>query len=80
MKSIVQFATMRLMTNRFAANLGLVAYFGGAVGLFCLAVTKLCSLHLSEGEFFIGMLVAVGCMMQMILIGLLLPMAVRSNT
>jgi hypothetical protein len=79
MKAIMQIATMPVMTNRFAARVAQVAYFGGAVGLFCFGVLRLCSLQMSESPFFIGMLVAVACMMQPIVIGLLLPMAVRTE-
>jgi hypothetical protein len=78
-KAIMQIATLPLMTNRVAARVAQIAYFGGAVGLFCFAVLKLCSLQMSESLFFVGMLAALACMMQMIVIGLLLPMAVRTE-
>ncbi|NNJ26100.1 hypothetical protein [Alienimonas chondri] len=75
MKSLPPVWNRPLIARRTLAFGAQYACFAAALGLFVLAVRKLSTLGLSEGDLVVGLLTAVSCMLLMILIGLILPLA-----
>jgi len=80
MKALIRLACHRLTTDRAAAGVGQIACFAAAIVLFALAVLKLCSLRLPEGQLIIGLLNAIACTLLLVILGLLLPLAVRADS
>lgn len=80
MKSLIQIAKTRLMTDRAAARVAQLACFVASIVVFMCAVLKLCSLQLSEWQLIIGLLAAGSCMVLMVLTGLLLPILIRAES
>lgn len=78
MKSLLRVLNRPVLSRRTAVVGAQCVYFTAAVVLFALAVRKLSSLGLSEGDLVVGLLAAVSCMLLMVLIGLVLPLAVES--
>ena len=79
MKSLVHLFNRPLVARRTVLLASQFACFAAAIAVFALAVLKLSSLGLSEGDLIIGLLAAAACMMLMILIGLVLPSAAASG-
>ena len=74
MKPASQLARLRVTSDRLDLCIGRVACFAAAALLFPLAVLKLCSLGLPQGQLVIGLLAALACTLLMIVLGLLLPL------
>ena len=75
MNPLIRLAKTPITTHRLDARLGQMVCFVGAILLFAAAVLKLCSLRLTEGELVIGLLAAIACTLQLVVIGLLLGQA-----
>lgn len=69
-------ANVPLTTERLDAWLGQILCFVAAVVLLVIAVRKLCSLQLAEGQFLIGLLATIACSLLLVVLGLLLPISV----
>ena len=77
MKSLIRLVGTRLTSDRADARVGQIVCFAGAIALFVIATLRLCALRLPEGQLLIGLLAALACTLLLMLIGLLLPLAVR---
>ena len=77
MKSLVLAFNRPLVSDRAAVFAAQLACFAAAMAVFIVPVLKLSSLGLTEGDLMIGLLTATACMLLMVNLGVVLPLAAR---
>ena len=74
MQRIVRLATYPLTSERFDSSVGRAVCFMGAICALILAAWNFARIEMSEGLLIVGVLAALACSLQLVMLGMLLPL------
>ena len=71
-EKLTRILCFRVTSEPRALIIGSIIMYAGGIGLFALSILKMGTLHLTETQLFLGLLLVVCVMMQMVVGGMLL--------